>query len=69
MAVEVTLRSLGNSLGFTLPKDLVKHKNLKANEKIFVEIFKEAHLSKDFGSLKRKMSGQEFKDLVRAQWD
>ncbi|MFH1588804.1 MAG: hypothetical protein ABIA76_05705 [Candidatus Diapherotrites archaeon] len=68
MAVEVTIRALGNSLGFTLPKETVKARNLQADEKIFVEVFKEADLKKDFGSLKRKMPGQKFKDLVREQW-
>jgi len=68
MATEVVLKKWGNSMGVVLPKELVEKEQLKKNEKIFLEIVKEADLTKIFGSLKRKMSGQEFKDLVREGW-
>lgn len=36
---------------------------------VIVEVVKKADLTALFGSLKRKMSGQKFKDLVRAGWN
>ena len=69
MATEAIVRKWGNSYGITLPKDLVEEKHLKENDKILVEVVKEADLSDIFGSLPRKMSGQAFKDLVREGWE
>lgn len=69
MAVEVVLKKWGNSYGVVLPKDFVKNKKLKMNQKIKIELVEEADLTDIFGSLKRKMSGQEFKDMVREGWD
>ena len=68
MAVEVTLRRVGNSVGFSLPKSMVAARELKPRDKVLVEVVKEADLSADFGSLKRTLSGQRFKDLVRRGW-
>ena len=68
MAVEVTLKKWGNSIGIVLPKEIVEEKNLKKNEKIFIELVKEADLTKFFGAIKRKVSGQEFKNNVRSGW-
>ncbi len=69
MAVEVVLRKLGNSIGLSLPKSLVVERNLKPNERVLVQVIKEADLRADFGSLKRKMSGQRFKDFVKKGWE
>ena len=68
MATEVMVRKWGNSIGVVFPKEFVEKKHLKVNEKIVVEIVKEADLRDIFGSLKRKASGQEFKDMVRRGW-
>lgn len=68
MAVEVTLKQIGNSFGFILPKEEVKKRHLKPEEKLLVEVIKKADLRKDFGSLSGKLSGQKFKDLVRSGW-
>jgi len=69
MATEVSVRKWGNSIGVILPKELVNKENLKENEKVFIDIIKEADLTKLFGTLKRKLSGQEFKDFVRKGWE
>lgn len=68
MASEVEVKRLGNSVGVILPKELVEKKHLKVNEKILVEIVKEADFKKIFGTLKARVSGQKFKDLVREGW-
>lgn len=60
----------GNSIGITIPKDVIKKGNLKENEKIEVLIVeKTADLMNIFGSLKMKGSAQKFKDMVRAGWE
>lgn len=68
MAEEVVIKRWGNSYGIVLPKEIMKKKHLKENEKVLVEVVKEANIQRLFGSLKRKMSGQEFKDMVRKGW-
>ena len=68
MAIEVTVKKWGNSIGVILPKELVRKENLEENKKIIIEVVKEANLVKLFGSLKKKISGQEFKDMVREGW-
>ena len=65
MAVETKLRRWGNSMTVILPKFIVETKNLKENDSIVIEVVKTADLSGIFGSKKRKMSGQEFKDFVK----
>ncbi len=71
MAIEVTIKKWGNSMGIILPKEIIELKTLKENDKVRIEIVKEANLSNIFGSLKlkRKMTGQQFKDFVRKGWD
>ena len=66
---EVVLKKWGNSIGIILPKELIKEEAIRENERIIINVVKEADLTKLFGSLKRKLSGQEFKDLVREGWE
>ncbi len=47
-------------------KNKQKDKKLKKNNNLKPQA---ADLTDIFGSLKRKMSGQEFKDMVREGWD
>lgn len=68
MATELILKKWGNSMGVILPKELVEKEHLKENDKLLIEVVKESNLVKLFGSLKRKISGQEFKDMVREGW-
>ena len=71
MAVEVKLKKWGNSMAVIVPNKLIDQKKLKENDTITIEIVKKADLSDVFGSLKlkRKMSGQDFKDSVREKWN
>lgn len=72
MATKVTAKKWGNSIGAIFPKELIQEKDIKENDKIFIEIIKEADLNKIFGTLKtqkRKISGQAFKDMVRKGWE
>lgn len=69
MVIEVNLKKWGNSFGIILPKELIIKENLKENNPILIEIVKKADLSDVFGSLvKKKISGQEFKTMVKKGW-
>lgn len=70
MAMEVKLKRWGNSMAVIVPNRFIEEKNLKENETIFIEVVKKADISHLFGSSKkRKLSGQDFKDMVREGWD
>jgi antitoxin component of MazEF toxin-antitoxin module len=69
MVVEVFVRKWGNSFGVVFPKDFVNEKGIQLNEKILVDVVKEANMDKVFGTLKSKVSGQDFKDEVRKGWN
>lgn len=68
MAMEVMVKKWGNSVGVVLPKELVEKEGLKENEKVLIEIVKEADLTRLFGTLRTGMTGQEFKDMVKKGW-
>ena len=65
---ELKVRKIGNSLGVIFPKELVKEKRLKENEKIFVSVAKKGDLSKYFGMLKTKVDAQDVKNELRKGW-
>jgi len=70
MAVEVIIKKWGNSRGALFPKDFLEKRGIKENEKVLVEVFRKSDLSDIFGSLKgMKMTGQQFKDMVKKGWD
>jgi len=68
MATEATVRRWGNSLGIVLSRDVITEKHLKEDDVVLVEVVKRADFGDIFGSLRRKASGQRFKDLARAGW-
>ena len=64
--VEAIARKWGNSIGISLPKDVVEKANIKPNRE--VEIFiqdKRVDLSKVFGTLNIKKSTQKILDEIR----
>lgn len=68
MAIQVKIRKWGNSMGIVLPKIVIERENLKEDDKILINLVKEADFTKLFGSLKTKTTGQEFKDEIRKGW-
>jgi antitoxin component of MazEF toxin-antitoxin module len=69
MAIEVKLKKWGNSMAVIVPNIIIEKKGLKENDTILIEVVKEADLSGVFGMIKkRKMSGQEAKDMARKGW-
>ena len=69
METEAVVKKWGNSLGVILPKEFVTEGNIEENDRVMIDVRKEADLRPIFGSLKAKMSGQEFKNLVRKGWN
>ena len=68
MEVEAMARKWGDSLGFIIPKEVVKREKIKPHSKVKFEIIKVSDISDTFGKLKRKVSGQRFKDIAREGW-
>jgi len=68
MAIEATIKKWGNSFGILLPKDFIERQGLQENEVISVQVVKKADITKSFGTIHRKISGQDFKDMVRQGW-
>ena len=70
MAIEVKVKKWGNSMGVIIPSEVIEASNLRENDSICLTIVKKANFSDVFGMIKdRKMSGQAFKDMVRAGWE
>ena len=68
MTIQATVKKWGNSVGILIPKEILKSENIKVDREIFFDIVKKADLTNIFGSLERKLSGQNFKDMVRKGW-
>lgn len=68
MEVEAIAKKWGSSIGFIVPKEVVEKEKIMPNSKVKFEIIKVTDISDTFGRLKRKVSGQKFKDMARAGW-
>jgi antitoxin component of MazEF toxin-antitoxin module len=63
-------RKWGNSIGITLPNDIVEEGNIKTEKEIDVLIVeKKVNLKKIFGSLKLKESTQKIKEKMKEGWE
>jgi hypothetical protein len=69
MALEVVVRKWGNSVGVVFPKEFVKENKIEVNDRVKITVAKEADFRGIFGSLKRGVSGQQFKDEARKGWN
>ena len=70
MAIQAKLKKWGNSMAIIIPNKMIEERKLKENDEIIIEVVRKADLSRTFGIIKkRKMSGQEFKDMVREGWN
>ncbi len=68
--LETVTRKWGNSLGITLPKEVVEQEHISENEHLRVLILKQRNpLKSTFGMMKGKWnkSGQEIKDELRRE--
>ncbi len=68
MEVEATARKWGDSIGFIIPKEVAEKENIKPDSKVTFTIIKVSDISDTFGKLKRKATGQKFKDMARTGW-
>lgn len=66
--IVLTARKWGNSLGVSLPAEVVAKERLRPNDKVVVCIKKAARLQDLFGTLKLKKSSQRVKDEMRSGW-
>jgi len=63
-------RKWGNSIGITLPIEIVEEGNIKTEKEIDILVIeKRVDLRKIFGSLKLKEPTQKIKDEMRAGWE
>ena len=65
----VTVKKWGSSMAVIIPIEIVKNQSIKEGDEIVVNVFKKGSLKDVFGKLKTKISGQEFKDLARKNWE
>ncbi|MBI2137174.1 AbrB/MazE/SpoVT family DNA-binding domain-containing protein [Candidatus Woesearchaeota archaeon] len=69
METVAVVRKWGNSLGVTLPKELVERQNVREGDILSLPVvIKKASLRNVFGSIKTGESGQKFKDRAREGW-
>ena len=67
---EAKARQWGNSIGITIPKDVLEEEGILPGDEVVFEIKKKKDdIWKIFGTVKRKISAQKFKDLARKGWD
>lgn len=61
----------GNSLGITIPAEIIKEEKIKPNEKINVLVFKDSKkkFKEIFGTLKLKMSTQKAMEEIDEGYD
>lgn len=70
--LEVVARKWGNSIGFTLPKDVVKAKGIREGKTLRIQIQDAPHRPEPwvFGGLKGwKIDAQKMKDKAREEHD
>lgn len=68
MTIETMTRKWGNSLGITIPKEVVDEAGLEENQRVLVEIRKSADLKSIRGLVHLKKPTQQIKDEMRKGW-
>jgi len=61
-------RKWGNSIGITLPSEMVEEEKIKPNDKIVIKVKKVVPIKDLFGTMKTRKSGQQIKDELRKGW-
>lgn len=66
---KVRIKEWGNSLGVTIPKEIVIKENLKPNDEITITVTKKEVIEDFFGKLKEaRINAQKMKDESRKMW-
>ena len=66
--IKARVKEWGNSLGVTIPKEIVIKEELKPNDEITITISKKQVLEDFFGKLKTAIDAQKMKDEARKAW-
>jgi antitoxin component of MazEF toxin-antitoxin module len=69
--VECTARKIGNSIGFTLPKEIIEEAGIKENQKVtfLIPPVKDDIFKRTFGTLKFKKSTDEMmREIDKELW-
>ena len=62
-------RKWGNSLGVTIPKEIVEKEHITLKDELIIDIKKKSNIKDLRGLFKFKKSAQEIKDEMRAGWE
>lgn len=66
----VKVRQWGNSMGVTIPKEIVEKEKLEPNDEVVIIVERKKSLRDIFGSLKEwKIDPQKTKDELRKEWN
>lgn len=66
--VEAITRKWGNSLGITIPRDIVEREHLHENQKVVIEIRHAVDIRKLRGLVNFRKPTQQIKDDMRTGW-
>ncbi len=66
--VEVITRKWGNSLGITIPQEIVHKEHIRENQKLNITINLATNIQRIRGLVKFKKSAQQIKDEMRLGW-
>lgn len=59
----------GSSMAVILPQELIRSQSIREGDDVVINVFKKGDLTDVFGTLKTKFTGQQLKDLARADWE
>lgn len=64
-----TVKKWGSSMAVILPQEMIKSQSIKEGDEVVINIFKKGDLSRIFGTIKTKLTGQQLKDMARKDWE
>ncbi len=65
----VTVRKWGNSIGVTIPNEIVEKEKIKPNDRITITVKKARTIAELFGTMKSKKSTQQIKNELKKGWE
>ena len=65
----VTVRKWGNSIGTTIPPEIIEKEKIRPNDKIVLSVRKITPFQKLFGTWKTKKTAQQIKDEIKKGWE
>ena len=68
METLATARKWGNSVGITIPPEVLAKEKIQPNDQVVVSVRKVTPIIELFGTFKTKKSAQQIKDEMRKGW-